>query len=105
MDTSILLDADTILAVAAVITAIAGLVKAFLAGRDQDELKDKVESLRKELDGLKGENDALQKRLNVALKENDELRVQNNILAAINNEYREKVLVALDRRPAARAHG
>lgn len=83
--------ADTILAIAAVITAIAGLVKSFMAGKD-------IKALEKKVEGLEKENGELKKALATATEENRELREQNTILAGVNEEYRLRLLTEIRRR-------
>lgn len=85
------MSADTLLAIAAIITAAAGLVKAFYAGKDIKALTTKVEQLERE-------NQTLREKLTELTRENDDLREQNNVLAGVNKEYREQLFPALRRK-------
>jgi small-conductance mechanosensitive channel len=90
--------ANTILAVAAVITALAGFVKAWQSGVNVKELEARIEAQAKRIDELVKENITLKGRLDESEKENRALREQNDILAGVNKEYRERLLPEIRRK-------
>lgn len=87
--------ADTILALAAFISAAAGLVKAFISSDEVKKLKETIvkqdEKITKQGERialLETENKELCDKIMDLQKENDELREQNSVINAVNSELR-----------------
>ncbi len=87
-ETFTLLDADTLLAVAAIITACVGFYKARLSIVNVKALENRVKA-------LEDENKTLKAQVTELTNENRELHEQNDVLAGVNKEYREQLLPAM----------
>lgn len=72
---------ELLLGIAAIVTAAAGLIKAFQSGKEVKDLVTRIETLERENKELRAEVDKLQ-------HENDELREQNQVINAVNAELR-----------------
>jgi predicted nuclease with TOPRIM domain len=81
--------ADSILAIAAVITALAGLIKAFWSAKDLDDLKETIKEQGQKIAALEKENKDLCSKIETLESENEELREQNKVVNAVNAELRK----------------
>ena len=97
-----LLDADTLLAFAAIITAAAGFYRGWLSTKNVKALETKVAEQDKKI-ASQGERITEQdKRIMELTQENRDLREQNAILAGVNEEYRTRLLNAVEDKPRKR---
>ena len=78
-----------ITAVAALIAALAGLVKAFQSSIEINDLKSLIKTQGDKIAALEKDNKELCGEVTQLKEENDELREQNKVVNAVNAELRK----------------